>query len=215
MMRARFNEGAHATSVPADPAPRTARRWPVLLAPIVLFLLIVALLAVGLGRDPRRIPSPLIGKPVPEFALPAVQGRVRGLASGDLRGEVSLVNVFASWCAACRDEHPLLMALATGNELPIHGLNYKDRPKDAAAWLDALGDPYTRTGADLDGRVGIDWGVYGVPETFLIDAQGRIVFKQIGPITAELLEQKILPLARSLSGSAVNPRPVHHPGETD
>jgi cytochrome c biogenesis protein CcmG/thiol:disulfide interchange protein DsbE len=216
VMRTRLNEGACDTSrVPVAPERHTTRHWPALLAPIVLFLLIVALLAVGLGRDPRQIPSPLIGKPVPEFALPAVQGRMRGLASGDLRGEVSLVNVFASWCAACRDEHPLLMALATANELPIHGLNYKDRPEDAAAWLDALGDPYTRTGADLDGRVGIDWGVYGVPETFLIDAQGRIVFKQIGPITAEILTQKILPLVRSLAGSAADPRLVHHPGESD
>lgn len=199
MTHAQMTEGQPAAQ-PA-PDPRAPARWRALVLPMLLFLALVTLLALGLGRDPRLVPSPLIGKPVPEFALAPMQGRTAGLASADLYGQVSLVNVFASWCAACRDEHPLLMALAAENEIPIHGLNYKDRPEDAATWLDALGDPYTRTGADLDGRVGIDWGVYGVPETFLIDAQGRIVFKQIGPISADLLAQKILPLARSLANN--------------
>jgi cytochrome c biogenesis protein CcmG/thiol:disulfide interchange protein DsbE len=124
------------------------------------------------------------------------------LASTDLRGNVSLVNVFASWCVACRQEHPLLVALKVRGDVPVHGLNYKDQPDDAAAWLNALGDPYSRTGADIDGRVGLDWGVYGVPETFVIDAQGHIAFKHIGPINESILEEKILPLVRELRGSA-------------
>src|SRR3546814_7236428 len=114
----------------------------------------------------------LIGKPVPEFALPPVQGRTLGLSSDDLQGEVSLINVFASWCTACREEHPLFMRLRASGVVPIHGLNYRDRPEDAAGWLDELGDPYTRTGADRNGRVGIDWGVYGVPETFVVGPDG-------------------------------------------
>ena len=138
-----------------------------------------------------------------------VRGRTLGLSSGDLRGEVTLVNVFASWCVACRAEHPLFMALTRDGTLPVHGLNYKDKPEEAAAWLDELGDPYTRTGADIDGRVGIEWGVYGVPETFVVDRQGRIAFKQIGPITPAVLEQQILPLVRRLRAGAVgSPAPA-------
>lgn len=170
----------------------------VFLVPLAVFILLGALLAVGLTMNPREVPSPLIGKPVPEFTLPPVKGRTLGLASADLRGEVSLVNVFASWCTACREEHPLFMALARERVVPIHGLNYKDRPEDAAAWLAELGDPYTRTGADLDGRVAIDWGVYGVPETFVIDRAGRIAYKQIGPISRERWESVILPLVNQL-----------------
>jgi cytochrome c biogenesis protein CcmG/thiol:disulfide interchange protein DsbE len=174
-----------------------------LLIPLLLFAGVVVLLGVGLTRDPREVPSPLIGKPVPKFALPAVKGRSLGLSSKDLKGEVSLVNVFASWCVACRDEHPVLMNLQREGFVPIHGLNYKDRPEDAARWLDTLGDLYARTGADLEGRVAIDWGVYGVPETFVIDRDGRIAYKQIGPVTPEILEQKLRPLIAGLrSGSA-------------
>ncbi len=174
------------------------RQRLVFLAPLAVFALLGAFFAVGLTLNPREIPSPLIGKPVPEFTLPPVKGRTLGLASADLRGEVSLVNVFASWCVACRQEHPLFMELARDRVVPIHGLNYKDRPDDAAAWLAALGDPYTRTGADLDGRVAIDRGVYGVPETFVIDRAGRIAYKQIGPISREQWERIILPLIREL-----------------
>ena len=135
---------------------------------------------------------------VPDFRLAPVKGRTLGLATEDLKGEVSLVNVFASWCVACRDEHPLLMRLSRQGIVPIHGLNYKDAPKDAADWLDRLGDPYTRTGADIDGRVGIDWGVYGVPETFVIDRNGHIVYKHIGPISARDWEEKMGPLVERL-----------------
>lgn len=135
---------------------------------------------------------------MPEFNLPPVQGRTLGLSSSDLQGEVSLVNVFASWCTACRYEHPVFMRLQEDGVVPIHGINYKDRPRDAAKWLDELGDPYTRTGADLDGRVGIEWGVYGVPETYVIDRDGRIVFKQVGPVTPDIYHEKIGPLIKEL-----------------
>ena len=162
--------------------------------PVFIFLGLAAVLGIGLGLDPREVPSPLIGKEVPQFDLPPVRGRSLGLSSGDLKGEVSLVNVFASWCAACREEHPLLMEFHRRGDVPIHGLNYKDRPADAATWLDKWGDPYARTGADLDGRVGIDWGVYGVPETYVIDAEGRIAYKHIGPLTDEIWRERVHPL---------------------
>ena len=152
----------------------------------------------GLSHNPREIPSALIGRPVPEFKLPPVQGRTLGLSSVDLKGEVSLVNVFASWCVACRAEHPLFIRLKADNVVPVHGLDYKDQPDNAAHWLDTFGDPYTRTGADLNGRVAIDWGVYGVPETFVIAKDGRIAHKHIGPITADDLAQTILPLIQRL-----------------
>ena len=179
-------------------APR--RPWPYLL-PIAIFAGIGILLYLGLYRDPTLVPSPLIGKPVPEFELGPVQGRELGLSSQDLRREVTLVNVFASWCVACRDEHPLFLDLDREGIVPIHGLNYKDAPEDAAAWLDALGDPYTRIGADLDGRVGLDWGVYGVPETFVVGRDGHIAYKHIGPVTPRVLDEIILPLVRALSAN--------------
>jgi cytochrome c biogenesis protein CcmG/thiol:disulfide interchange protein DsbE len=167
--------------------------------PLLVALVISAFFIVGLlVLNPREIPSALIAKPVPDFDLPPVQGRELGLKTADLKGEVSLVNVFASWCVACRAEHPLLMRLAEQGVVPIHGLNYKDRPKDAASWLDRLGDPYTRTGADLSGRVGIDWGVYGVPETFVVDRDGMIAHKHIGAIDETALAEEIMPLVRQL-----------------
>lgn len=174
------------------------RRRAVFVVPILVFLGIAVFLTIGLFLNPREIPSPLIGKPIPDFKLPPVQGRTLGLSTADLKGEVSLVNVFASWCVACREEHPLLMRLSQQGAVPIHGLNYKDAPKDAADWLDALGDPYTRTGADINGRVGIDWGVYGVPETFVIDRNGRIAYKHIGPISPRDWEEKMAPLVEQL-----------------
>ncbi|HEV8553771.1 MAG TPA: DsbE family thiol:disulfide interchange protein [Casimicrobiaceae bacterium] len=179
--------------------PSGARRTA-LLVPLLLFGGIVIFLAIGLRLDPREVPSPLIGKPVPEFSLPPVRGRLLGLASSDLKGEVSLVNVFASWCVACRAEHPLLMRIERERIVPVHGLNYKDQPDDAARWLDEMGDPYTRTGADLDGRVAIDWGVYGVPETFVIDRDGTIAYKHIGPISPSVWNQTLLPLIQRLQG---------------
>jgi len=176
------------------PAPGLRRNlWP-----LAIFAVIAVFLGVGLTLNPREIPSPLIGKPVPEFRLEPVKGRTLGLAASDLRGEVSIVNVFASWCVECRAEHPLWMQIRSEGSVPLHGLNYKDRPEDAARWLDELGDPYTRTGADLNGRVGIDWGVYGVPETFVVDKRGMIRHKVIGAVTRKTLDEKLLPLVRKL-----------------
>ena len=169
--------------------------------PLLVFFVMVVFFAIGLTLTPRDVPSPLIGKPVPEFSLPPVKGRTLGLASADLRGQVSLVNVFASWCVACREEHPILMELGRKGTVAIHGLNYKDKPDDAQAWLDQLGDPYTRTGADISGRVAIDWGVYGVPETFVIDRDGRIAHKHIGAITPEALRKTIMPIIDKLQKS--------------
>ena len=166
--------------------------------PVMLFAGIAAALAVGLTLKPGELPSALLDKPVPAFDLPAVRGRQRGLASGELTGEVRLVNFFASWCLACRVEHPLLNRLTEEGIVAVYGINYKDDPADARAWLDKLGDPYVRAGADVPGRVGIDWGVYGLPETFVVDGQGRIVYKHVGAITARDLEATILPIVESL-----------------
>jgi cytochrome c biogenesis protein CcmG/thiol:disulfide interchange protein DsbE len=177
---------------------RRPRRGIAIMLPLSAFVGIAILLAIGLTMDPRKVPSPLIDKPVPVFELPPVQGRKLGLASGDLMGQVSLVNVFASWCVACRQEHPLLMKLSRQDFVPIHGLNYKDKPDEAAGWLDALGDPYIRTGADVNGRIGIDWGVYGVPETFVIDKNGNIAYKHIGPVSQQDWVEKIRPLVEKL-----------------
>ena len=182
---------------PSRPRPFFHGRL-IYIVPALAFIGLAVGLGVGLTLNPSEVPSVLIGKPVPDFTLPPVKGRKLGLSTADLKGEVSLVNVFASWCTACRLEHPLFMRLKQDVVVPIHGLNYKDKPDDAANWLDTLGDPYTRTGADLDGRVAIDWGVYGVPETFVVDREGRIAFKQIGPVTPEVLDQTILPLIKRL-----------------
>lgn len=175
-----------------------ARRRIASFTPLLLFAGLAVLFGIGLTLNPREVPSPLIGKSVPEFRLEPVKGRTLGLASSDLRGEVSIVNVFASWCTACREEHPLWMQLKADGSVPLHGLNYKDRPDDAARWLAELGDPFTRTGADLGGRVGIEWGVYGVPETFVVDKRGVIRHKVIGAVTRKILDEKVLPLVRTL-----------------
>ncbi|NRC56577.1 DsbE family thiol:disulfide interchange protein [Mesorhizobium sediminum] len=190
----------------SSPAPPRRRRLLVAL-PLTVFVALAAVLGWGLTRNVDDIPSVLIGKPVPEFSLPPVEGRMLGLTSADLRGEVSLVNVFASWCVACREEHPLFMRIAADGTVPLHGLNYKDQPEDAKKWLDALGDPYTRTGADLDGRVAIDWGVYGVPETFVVGADGRIAYKHIGAVTPRALDETILPLVQRLRAEAAERQP--------
>lgn len=175
---------------------------PIFLVPVAVFVALAAGLYVALApdRNPQVLPSALIDKPVPAFSLPPVEGRSLGLASADLGGEVVLVNVFASWCGPCLVEHPLLMELAAQGVVAVHGINYKDRPENAARWLTRHGDPYRRTGADLDGRVSIDWGVYGVPETFVVDREGRIRYKHVGPLQRDDLEQKILPLIRRLQG---------------
>jgi len=168
--------------------------------PVVVFALIGLLLAYGLRLDPRKIPSPLIDKPLPAFALPVVSDPARTVATTDLRGRVYLLNVWASWCVACREEHPLLVELARTRTVPIIGLNYKDKREDAMRWLKTLGDPYELSLADLEGRVGIELGVYGVPETFLIDRDGVIRYKHIGPVTPRTLNEVLLPKVAELGG---------------
>jgi cytochrome c biogenesis protein CcmG/thiol:disulfide interchange protein DsbE len=152
----------------------------------------------GLWNKDDRLPSTLIGRPVPEFALPPIEGRDDGLSSEDLRGEVSIVNVWASWCVPCRVEMPLLVELAATGSVPIHGINHRDARGAALGFLAELGDPYTRIGADRNGRVSIDWGVYGLPETFVIDGDGRIAYKHVGPFDRRALDEKILPVVRRL-----------------
>jgi cytochrome c biogenesis protein CcmG/thiol:disulfide interchange protein DsbE len=197
------------TDLPAEtPAGHgLSRRHLLYAAPLVGFAGLAVAFGWGLTRNPQELPSALIGKPVPTFDLPPVQGRKLGLSSANLKGEVSLVNVFASWCVACRAEHPLFLNLAAAKVVPIHGLNYKDAPQDAAEWLDTLGDPYTRTGADRNGRVAIDWGVTGVPETFVIGADGLIAYKQVGPVTQQAMDETILPLVDRLRKQAAEERP--------
>ena len=183
-----------------EPRRRGGRR--VLLLPLAVFGLVGAAFFWGLLNNNSPLPSPLIGKPVPEFTLPPIEGRDDGLSSADLRGQVSLVNVWASWCVPCRAENPLMVELSKTGEVPIYGINYKDKAGEALAFLDELGDPFTRIGADLSGRVAIDWGVYGIPETFVIDAAGRVAYKHVGPFNRQILEEDILPVVRKLQREA-------------
>jgi len=169
-------------------------------APVLVFVGIAAFLAVGLFKDPSKLPSALLDKPVPTFELPALAGRNNsaGLATDDLKGEVALVNVFASWCVPCRVEHPQITQLAQEG-VKVHAINYKDQPQAAIDWLQRLGDPYAAVGADIDGRAAIEWGVYGVPETFIVDQRGTIVHKHVGPIQERDLDETIRPLLRRLN----------------
>ena len=189
--------------------------------PLGLFLVLVAFLAVGLKRNPQEIPSPLLGKPAPLFSLSTLDAGGAKFGPQDMKGKVWMLNVWATWCVACRDEHPLLVAFSKANQLPIVGLNYKEvQAQDApagrqltpeeklriarersAVWLQRLGDPYAVSVFDLDGRVGIDYGVYGVPETYIIDKEGVIRFKQVGAVTLETLQSQILPLVQKLNAS--------------
>ncbi|CAG0951071.1 Thiol:disulfide interchange protein DsbE [Burkholderiales bacterium] len=175
-----------------------ALRWGL---PLAIFAVLVGFLFVGLFRDPREVPSPLIDKAAPAFALPVLHQPERKVAGADYLGQVWLLNVWASWCVACRVEHPVLVELAKSKVVPIVGLNYKDKPDEGIAWLAQHGDPYTLSVVDGDGRVGIDWGVYGVPETFVVDKAGMIRYKHIGPVSPEALQQTILPLVRRLQQS--------------
>lgn len=165
--------------------------------PIVAVVAMIWVLAQGLKLDPSEIESPLVGQPAPEFRSTRL-GDAQAATLNDLRGQVTLFNVWASWCVACRQEHPLLNALARQGVVRIVGLNYKDAPDEAQAWLQRLGNPYAWSVVDPTGRIGIDYGVYGVPETFVMDRQGIIRAKRIGPITADYLEQQLLPLVREL-----------------
>jgi cytochrome c biogenesis protein CcmG, thiol:disulfide interchange protein DsbE len=169
--------------------------------PLFLFLVVAVYFAVGLTQDPRAIPSVLIDQPVPDFELPPIKGRTRGFTSADLNGSVTLVNVFGSWCAACRIEHPFLMQLKQRGEIPIHGINWREPNKDAGpSWLAAYGDPYTLIGDDPESRAAIAFGVTGAPETFLVDRRGVIRYKLVGPLTPDIWQNTLKPLIDQVAG---------------
>lgn len=168
------------------------------LLPLVIFLVVVVFLFKGLNLDPREVPSPLVGKPAPLFSLPRLDNPEKVFSPKEMLGKVWLFNVWASWCGACRDEHPILVELSKTGFVPVYGMDYKDTRADAQQWLDQGGNPYTVAVMDIDGRVGINYGVYGVPETYVIDKAGVIAYKQIGPITDEVLRDKIIPLVKRL-----------------
>jgi cytochrome c biogenesis protein CcmG, thiol:disulfide interchange protein DsbE len=168
------------------------------LIPLALFGALAWFLYAGLSLNPREVPSPLIGKPAPAFALPRLDDPTQTVKREDLLGKVWVMNVWASWCAPCREEHPLVVAFARERKVPVIGLNYKDRPGDARGWLERLGNPYAVTLIDFDGKVGIDFGVYGVPETFVIDAKGVVRFKHVGALTTQIIRQNIEPLLKEL-----------------
>ena len=172
------------------------------LLPLGIFIVIAVFLGIGLGLNPREVPSPLINKPAPAFSLPQLHQPEQVFSLEGMKGKVWLLNVWASWCVACRDEHPVLVNFARSGKVPIVGLNYKDDRADGLRWLNQFGDPYRLSVYDRDGRVGIDYGVYGVPETFLIDKHGVIRYKRIGVVTPEILRDKILPLVKELEGNA-------------
>jgi cytochrome c biogenesis protein CcmG/thiol:disulfide interchange protein DsbE len=169
------------------------------LLPLGIFIVLVVFLAIGLGRDPHEVPSPLINKAAPTFRLPQLKDPGKTFSAEEMRGKVWILNVWASWCISCRDEHPLLIEYAKSGAVPIYGLNYKDQRDNALQWLSELGDPYVLSAADEDGRVAIDYGVYGAPETYLIDKNGTIRFKQVGAVTPDVWEKTILPLAQELN----------------
>ena len=170
------------------------------LIPLAIFLVLCGFLAAGLKLNPREVPSPLIDKPAPPFTLNQLSDPAKPFSNKDMLGQVWILNVWASWCVTCRDEHPLLVGLAKKKIVPLYGLNYKDQRPDALKWLAQFGDPYTLSIMDNDGRIGIDYGVYGVPETYVIDKQGIIRYKRIGAITPQVLESQILPLVKKLQG---------------
>ena len=169
------------------------------LIPLGIFIAVAAFLFKGLSLNPKEVPSPLIGKAAPEFSLPMLNNFETRFANSDMSGKVWLLNVFASWCGPCLDEHPVIVNFARSDMAPILGFNYKDRPQAAAQWLDRHGDPYSQVVVDIDGRIGLDYGVYGVPETFLIDRAGIIRYKKIGPLTQADVVEDILPLIEELN----------------
>jgi len=169
------------------------------LIPLAIFLVLVVFLAIGLTRNPQELPSALIDKPAPTFRLPQLKQPDKTFSAEDMRGKVWMLNVWASWCVACRDEHPFLFEYQKSGAVPIYGLNYKDRPEDALGWLSELGDPYLLSAVDLDGRVAIDYGVYGAPESYIIDKSGTIRLKHVGPVMPDVWEKKILPLVQELN----------------
>jgi cytochrome c biogenesis protein CcmG/thiol:disulfide interchange protein DsbE len=168
------------------------------LVPLAIFALLVAFLYRGLSLDPKLVPSPLVGKPMPTFTLSRLDNPAATISDADFKGKVTLLNVWATWCVSCRQEHKTLVQLAKTGQVDIYGLNYKDNREDANSYLAKLGNPYIANAFDNDGRVGIDWGVYGAPETFIIDREGVIRHKHIGPLTIEIINNEILPLVAKL-----------------
>ena len=168
------------------------------LLPFGLFVVVVGFLAVGLTLNPRELPSPLVGKAAPDFSLSQLHDPGKVISSNDLKGKVWLLNFWASWCGGCKDEHPVLIHLAQSGAVPIYGMDYKDQRNEALTWLREWGNPYSVVGVDELGRVGINYGVYGVPETYVIDKQGVIRYKQIGPLNDDVVAKKILPLVKEL-----------------
>lgn len=166
--------------------------------PFVIFMIVAIFLFIGLGLNPHEVPSPLVGKPAPAFSLPQLHEPDKQFSLQDMKGKVWLFNVWASWCTACEYEHPLFMELSRQNLVPLYGMDYKDKREDGMAWLQKHGNPYTLVVSDAEGRVGIDYGVYGVPETYLIDKQGVIQYKHIGVVTEKDLSEKILPMVKEL-----------------
>ncbi len=164
------------------------------LVPLVVFAILIPVLIIGLGRDPGDLPSPLLQKPAPQFELPSLTDETQTVSTASFGGEMAIVNIWATWCVGCRQEHGFLNQLAESGAIPIYGINWRDNRSEALRWLQQLGDPYTATGYDEDGRVGIDWGVYGAPETFLIAADGTVLFKQLGPLSWPLWQQNFVPL---------------------
>jgi len=171
------------------------------LLPLVVFLVMVGFLGVGLKLDPREVPSPLIDKPAPAFVLPQLHAADKTFSQKDMLGEVWMLNVWASWCVSCREEHPVLVEYSRTGSVPIIGLNYKDERADGIAWLARLGNPYKLSAYDREGKVGIDYGVYGVPETYVIDKKGVIRYKRIGVVTPDILRDKIMPLVKELNAN--------------
>jgi len=166
---------------------------------LAVFLALIALLGVGLTLNPREVPSPLVGKPAPNFQLPQLHDPAKTFSQKDMLGKVWLLNVWASWCVSCREEHPVLVEFAKSGVAPLYGLNYKDQRKDGIAWLRQFGNPYVLSAYDIKGQIGIEYGVYGVPETYVIDKKGVIRYKRIGPLTPEILKEKVVPLVAELN----------------
>ncbi len=172
---------------------------------LLAFILLVFFLAFGLTRDPGQLPSTYIDKQAPTFDLPSLTRPNERVGTTSYAGQPALINVWATWCVGCREEHPFLMELAASGQIPIYGINWRDNRSDALRWLNQYGDPYVDSGFDVDGRVGIDWGVYGAPETFLVNAEGIVLHKHLGPLTAAIWERDFVPLLLSQAGEADNP----------
>jgi cytochrome c biogenesis protein CcmG, thiol:disulfide interchange protein DsbE len=175
------------------------------LLPVALFAALLTAFAIGLGHDPHLLPSALIDRPAPDFALPALYEGADGLNRKSLEGRVTLVNFFASWCLPCREEQPALIALTHRPGVILDGIAYKDKPEESRRFLDRFGNPYSRVGVDRDGTTGIDFGVYGVPETYVVDGNGRIRYRHVGPLTAEDAEEKILPVIERITAGGGSP----------